>query len=139
VSLSTSLPSPAARAPRRPRPSRRVGLLVLTAFALAALATVVVHAAGLALLVAATLALGVASAQVMRAQWHAAVPPEPRPVTRPAREDRPSDDELAVRLRELHASHVEKVNLALDEGREDLARELADAYADQALALLTRA
>lgn len=40
------------------------------------------------------------------------------------------------RLRDLHEAHVERVNLVLDEDREDLARELADAYADEALAVI---
>jgi hypothetical protein len=111
---------------------------VLTAFVLAALATVAGHALGLALLVAATAALGAAAALTMRAHWAAAVAAEPRPVASPALDTAPAGDALSEELRRLHDVHVEKVNLALDEGREDLAREFADAYADEALALLTR-
>ena len=112
---------------------------MLTAFGLAALATVAGHATGLALLGAATVVLGVAAVLVMRAQWHAALAPEPRAVAAPL-PGAPAvgDDELTGQLRRLHEAHVEKVNLALDEGREDLVRELADSYTDQALALLTR-
>jgi hypothetical protein len=36
-------------------------------------------------------------------------------------------------LHELHESYVEKVNLAVEEGREDLIPGLVDAYFDEAL------
>ncbi len=40
-------------------------------------------------------------------------------------------------LRSLHEEYTQKVNLVLDEGREDLAYQLSDAYADDALRLIT--
>jgi hypothetical protein len=138
--LPTRLPSPAPGTPRRrPRPGR-VGALVLTAFCLAALTAVTGHAVGLALLLVATAVLGVAAALAMREHWAAAAPIEVRAVSPAAPGTLPGDDDtLTGQLRRLHATHVEKVNLALDEGREDLARELADDYTDRALELLTRA
>jgi hypothetical protein len=44
---------------------------------------------------------------------------------------------LSECLRSLHDEYTFKVNLVLDEGREDLARQLADAHTDQALRLIT--
>lgn len=138
VPLPTPFPVPTAVRPRR-RPSSRVGVLVATAFVLAGLATVTGHAAGLALLAGATAVLGVAAVLVLRAQWAAAAPPASRStVSPPAAPAAPDGDTVTAELRRLHEVHVEKVNLALDEGREDLARELADSYTDQALALLVR-
>jgi hypothetical protein len=40
-------------------------------------------------------------------------------------------------LHELHESYVEKVNLAVEEGREDLIPGLVDAYFDEALRAIT--
>jgi hypothetical protein len=120
----------------RPRPSRRVALLVLIAFGLAGLAAVATGAAALGSTAATVLVL--ATVSVMRAQWQAADLPEP-PTVAVAASEAPAADNLAVQLRRLHDAHVEEVNLALDEGREDLARELAESYTDQALALLARA
>jgi hypothetical protein len=138
VPLPTPLRVPTAALSRR-RPPSRVGVLVLTAFGLAALATVTGHAAGLALLIGATAVLGVAAALAMRAHWAAALPVEPRtPVSPAPAAVAPDGDSVTAELRRLHAAHVEKVNLALDEGRDDLARELADSYTDEALALLVR-
>jgi hypothetical protein len=48
----------------------------------------------------------------------------------------PADDEHADRLRKLHDAYVWQVNSAIAAGRPDLARELADEYADEAMALL---
>ena len=136
--LPTPLPVRTA-APSRRRPSNRVGILVLAAFGLAALAFVAGHATGLALLIGATAVLGVAAALAMRAHWAAALPVQPRTPASPApAAPAPDGDTVTAELRRLHAAHVEKVNLALDEGREDLARELSDDYTDQALALLVR-
>lgn len=128
----------AVPATRSVRPTRRTGLLVLTAFALAAIACVSGHAAGLVLLVLATAVLGVAAVIAIRAHWAVALAEEPLPPVLPAAPAVRTDDDLAQELRRLHAAHVEKVNGALDEGREDLARELSDAYTDEALELITR-
>jgi hypothetical protein len=111
---------------------------VLTAFALAAVATVAGHAAGLVLLTGATLVLGAAAVLTLRAHWAAAAPAQDRVALPAVPSAVPADDPVTGDLRRLHDAHVEKVNAALDEGREDLARELADSYADSALALLTR-
>jgi hypothetical protein len=136
VPLPTPLTAPSAAARRRP--PGRIAALVLTAFVLAALATVTAHALALALLGAATVVLGTAAVTTLHAAWAAAAPVGPRPVPAPAAP--PADgDSLTGELRRLHAAHLEKVNRALDEGRDDLARELADSYTDQALALLVRA
>src|SRR5947209_16586187 len=109
--LPTPLPAPAARAPRR-RPGR-IGLLVLTAFALAALTAVTGHTVGLALLVAATAVLGVAASLAVLEHWAAAAPAEPRAETTvpapAARESVPfGGDDLTGQLRRLHDAHVEK-------------------------------
>lgn len=46
------------------------------------------------------------------------------------------DPELSERLRQLHDDYIWDVNSALEGGREDLARDLSDAYADDALLVL---
>ena len=51
----------------------------------------------------------------------------------------PGDDELTARLARLHDEHVEQVNAAVGEGREDLLQELSDSYVEQAMALMTDA
>jgi hypothetical protein len=112
---------------------------VVTAFALAGLATFAGRTTGLVLLLGATAVLGVAATLAMRAHWAAAAPVQPRATASPAPAPTAADgDTVTAELRRLHEAHVEKVNLALDEGRDDLARELADSYTDQALALLVR-
>lgn len=45
--------------------------------------------------------------------------------------------DFSERLCRLHEAHVQKVDHALDAGRTDLAQELSDAYADEALLLIT--
>ncbi len=40
-------------------------------------------------------------------------------------------------LRRLHEAYVYRINMVLEAGREDLAHELSDAYADEALRLMT--
>jgi predicted AAA+ superfamily ATPase len=47
-----------------------------------------------------------------------------------------SGDGTSRRLRELHESYADRVNRLLEVGREDLAMELADAYAEEALRLI---
>ncbi len=46
-------------------------------------------------------------------------------------------DHIQDDLRRLHEAYVYKINFVLEQGREDLARELADAYTDEALRLMT--
>lgn len=72
-------------------------------------------------------------------------PPVPAPADRPAPR-RPVPDvgpvgpqDLTARLRRLHDAHVEQVNMALAEDREDLAQELSDSYMDESLALISAA
>jgi hypothetical protein len=50
-----------------------------------------------------------------------------------------SADDVARRLRDLHELYVDRVNRLLEEGREDLALEVADAYTDEALRLIAAA
>jgi hypothetical protein len=50
-----------------------------------------------------------------------------------------TDDALTARLQLLKEMTTEKVNQALELGREDVAHELSDAYADEALRLITAA
>jgi hypothetical protein len=49
----------------------------------------------------------------------------------------PQPDELARYLRALHDDYVDKVNRAVADNREDLIKDLTDAYADEALAAMT--
>ena len=46
-------------------------------------------------------------------------------------------DLLTDRLRALHDDYVEMTNMAVAEGRDNHVQQLADRYADEALALLT--
>lgn len=46
-------------------------------------------------------------------------------------------DRLAEQMRALHDDYVEMTNMAVAEGRDDHLQQLADRYADEALALLT--
>lgn len=47
------------------------------------------------------------------------------------------NDATVRRLRELEESYAEAVNEAVAEGRDDRVRDLADAYPDAAVAVLT--
>jgi hypothetical protein len=93
--------------------------------------------AGRALALAVT-ALGAAGIVGLRAGWVVARPdPDGSVVTTPVSPaDVPSED-LTERLRRLHDDHVEKVNMALGEDRDDLVQDLSDSYMDQALRLIT--
>jgi hypothetical protein len=51
----------------------------------------------------------------------------------------PASPDIASYLHELHDSYVEKVNLAVEEGRDDLIPGLVDAYFDEALRAITAA
>jgi hypothetical protein len=129
-------------------PDPRVRLLLLSAAGLGIAAAVLGDAPGVLAFVLAVGALGAASALGLRDRWAALQPdragqvpgsaPE-FPAWSPAESDSPYDTALTADLRQLYADHVEQLNLALAEGREDLARELSDAYPDRALALLTGA
>ena len=119
------------------RPPRRTGLLLVLTCGLTALAAVAGGTAALALAAAAVVTLAVAAADAMRVQWHATQPADRRPAA-DAAPGALATDALTVQLRHLYDLHVEEMNLALEEGREDLARELADSYTDRALVLLTR-
>jgi uncharacterized protein (UPF0335 family) len=44
--------------------------------------------------------------------------------------------DVSQRLRELHDSYVERVNRLIEEDREDLALEVADAYTEEAIRLI---
>jgi hypothetical protein len=55
----------------------------------------------------------------------------------PADTEAVTPESLTERLRALYDDHVEKLNLALEEGREDLAREVSDSYMDESLRLIT--
>ena len=81
----------------------------------------------------AVTSLGTAAALGLRSRWIATAPHDLL-----TDDDAPlRDSELIARLRQLYDDHVEQVNLALEEGREDLAEELSDDYMDRALALIT--
>jgi hypothetical protein len=123
-----------------PRADRRVRLALGVAVALAVVAVVLQGAAALTALAAATAALLTAAGLRLRTAWTAAAPAASRPgPVRPPAPESVEDDGLAEQLRALHDTHVEEVNLALAEGREDLARASADRYADEALSLIAGA
>jgi hypothetical protein len=139
--------SPAGE-PAAPAPDSRIRLLLLTAAVLGIAAAVLGDAPGVLAFVLAVGALGAASALALRDRWTALQPDDAGlltgsapelPAWTPAQADSPYDTALTADLRRLYADHVEQLNLALAEGREDLARELSDAYPDRALALLTDA
>lgn len=129
-------PLPPSGRPVRIRPPRLAVLLLLTA-AVAAIAGVTL--AGLpsqVALIVMLVALLTGSIAAMRAHWTAVLAEEDRLYLR---EVAPTAEDLTAHLRRLHEAHVEKVNTALDEGREDLAAELADSYMDEALRAITAA
>jgi hypothetical protein len=49
----------------------------------------------------------------------------------------PTPQSISEGLRSLHEEYTYKINLVLDEGREDLAHQLAAEHADDALRLIT--
>jgi hypothetical protein len=107
--------------------------LLLTGVALAAATVVLGGAPGHLALALAVSALGAAAVVGMRSRRVSAAPA-------PTASDGavPGDaGELTARLQQLHDDHVEQVNLALEEGREDLVLALSDTYMDQALVLIT--
>jgi hypothetical protein len=132
--LHTSASPAGASGPTGPRGPIRA--LLLTSLVLAAAAAVLAGAPGHLTLALAVAALGSAAVLGLRSRRVAAGPAPARdavPTTVPG----DTTGDLTTRLRRLYDDHVEQVNLALAEGREDLARELSDAYMDQALSLIT--
>ena len=136
--------SPVGSPARAPRTLRRAVPFLLAAVVLAACAAGLGQtagpAAGLAALLAASAALLAAAVVGARAHWTAALAGEPAvaaPISSPL--ERVPGDVLAVQLRALQQRATDKVSRALQAGREDLARELSDSYADDALQLITAA
>jgi hypothetical protein len=133
-----SLPDPNG-APAAPAGSRGRALVVT------GLALVILAAAGgtaeLALALAVT-ALSAAGLLALRARRSAAqpglfTPSDPAPVGLVAEPDPFAEAELTERLSRLYDDHVEKLNMALAEDRDDLVQELSDSYMDEALHLMT--
>jgi hypothetical protein len=87
------------------------------------------HALALLYVAAGAAALVPAVRQVRRG-----APPPSRPTRTVLPAGEPSDQ-----LRALHDHYIEQVNMAVAEGREDLVRQLCDAYTDEALLMLTSA
>jgi hypothetical protein len=132
--------SPVGSPAGAPRPLRRVLPFLGAAAVLAACAALVGSTAGLVLLLAASAALLAATVVGTLAHWTVALtaggadaPPLGSPL-----ESIPGDV-LGLQLRGLQERTAEKVSRALEDGREDLARELSDAYADDALRAITTA
>jgi hypothetical protein len=132
--------SPVGSPAGAPRPVRRILPFLGAAAVLAACAATLGPTAGLALLLAASAALLAAAVVGARAHWTVALTEGPAGAPRLASplENIPGDV-LGLQLRGLHERTAEKVSRALEDGREDLARELSDAYADDALRAITAA
>ena len=133
-------PAPVGSPAGSPRIKRRVAPLLLTAAALSACAAVLGPTAGLAaVLVAAATLLGAAVVGA-HAHWASVLAGEATPAVplgSPA--ETVPGDLLGLRLRGLQERSAEKVTRALEQGREDLAAEISDAYADEALRAITAA
>jgi hypothetical protein len=107
--------------------------LLLLSLLLATVAAVVGGAPSLLWFAFAVSALGVAAVLGLGTRT-----PRTSPQQTPPAETLPAgEDDVAIRLRDLHRDYVEQVNLVLAEDRPDLVAELSDAYMDQALALIT--
>jgi hypothetical protein len=119
----------------------RIRSLVIAGACLAVLA-VLSGGTGLLALAIVTGALGGAAVLGLRADNRTPRPtrsrlrtaPLPSPAAGPV-----EPEGLTARLRRLHDDHVEQVNMALAEDREDLVQELSDNYMDESLALITAA
>jgi len=121
----------------RPRLGRPVLLLVVTAVVLAAATAVLGQDAGLVALGLGTLALLAAAVLGLRSQWLAVVHERaPMTVTGSGVEQLPADLTTA-RLARLRERYAAAVNRALADGDTRRAHELADAYSDDALRLIT--
>ena len=119
----------------RPRFGRPVVLLVVTAVVLAAATAVLGQDAGLVALGLGTVALFAAAVLGLRAQWLAVVN-DAGPATGFGAERLPADLTTA-RLTRLRERYAAAVNKALADGDTHRAHELADAYSDDALRLIT--
>jgi hypothetical protein len=117
----------------------RIRSLVIAGACLAVLA---VLSGGTGLLVLTLVTLGTAAVLGLRAGSGSPRPARSRlrtaPLASPAAGSLEPED-LTARLRQLHDDHVEQVNMALAEDREDLVQELSDNYMDESLALITAA
>jgi hypothetical protein len=117
----------------------RIRSLVIAGACLAVLA---VLSGGTGLLVLTLVTLGAAAVLGLRAgsgsrrpaQSRLRTAPLPSPAAGPV-----TPEDLTARLRQLHDDHVEQVNMALAEDREDLVQELSDDYMDESIALITAA
>jgi hypothetical protein len=136
--LSASIGAAARNDGRR----SRIRALVLTGASLALLAAVAGRTSGLLVLAVAAAALGATAVLGLRARAAAGPAATRRTPARSvlssavANESLDADD-LTARLRRLHDDHVEQVNQAVGEGREDLVQELSDSYMNESLALIT--
>jgi hypothetical protein len=137
LSLHPRSPAGDASAPATRRD--RIRSLVIAGACLAVLA---VLSGGTGLVALAVLTFGTAAVLGWRA-GHGSPRPAPSrlrtaPLTSLAAGPVEPED-LTARLRRLHDDHVEQVNMALAEDREDLVQELSDNYMDESLALITAA
>jgi hypothetical protein len=130
-------PKSSAPATRRDR----IRALVIAGACLAVLA-VLAGGTGLLALAMMTASLGAAAVLCLRAGHGSPHPARSRlrtaPLSSPAAGSLEPEG-LTARLRQLHDDHVEQVNMALAEDREDLVQELSDNYMDESLALITAA
>ena len=122
-----------------PHPRRSRGRLLLLAGSILACAAIVLGPGpGAAWALAAAGALGVAAALHRRRRTTVVTgrtaPEQVRYVSDLL--DPPAVDERLTRLRD---HYVEQVNLCVAEGRDDLVRELSDAYVSEALQVMTGA
>ena len=119
----------------------RIRALVIAGACVAVLA-VLAGGTGLLALAMLTAALGTAAVLCLRAGHGSPRPARSRlrraPLASPAAGSLEPEG-LTARLRQLHDDHVEQVNMALAEDREDLVQELSDNYMDESLALITAA
>ena len=121
-------------------PRGRIPTLVLTGLVVGAVVSAADRTAGLALAVAVTV-LGAVALHRLRSRRTPARRGRERVASMPAvvAADVASGtpDELTELLRRLYDDHVEQLNMALSEDREDLVQQLSDDYMDQALRLMT--
>ena len=121
-------------------PRGRILTLVLTGLVVGVVVSAADRTAGLALALVVTV-LGTAGFRLLRSHRTPARRDRQRAATTPtflaADVANVTPDELTERLRRLYDDHVEQVNMALGEDREDLVQQLSDDYMDQALRLMT--
>jgi hypothetical protein len=132
---------PADGTPSPDGPRGRTRTLVLTSLALAAVALLLDGTAGVVLALA-VVTLGATGLLVLRARRAAGRPnldgpAVPTPVRSAVDAGSVAPDDLTERLGRLYDDHVEQVNMALGEGRDDLVPALSDSYMDQSLRLIT--